>query len=359
MLQLESSRARDQGRTHEGRGPGASADAAGAVKQQLGGKDLAAQEAVLAPVQKKGTGMVQMAQYTSPTDAGCAAAMTAAGITAFGPYIWDDTNAKAPMFKLDTTYAAWTIDDCLNSARYQPEDPTKVVAGEKGKQSLIGNRRKAALKAVFGATQGVVDKIMASNDGKSPRALKTLAEEDGLSGGHTTERHVLGVGVMTGNEQVAQRAAFHRVGGKPMPLDDSGQASVFGGMGDAQAATQAAITNELAANWDTHRVSLAKNTQVKINVAAPSPVVAYTKSDDPKGTAYLPEDIPKYMGGAGDRELYAGHYTGAADAGDAPDTTKTPLTAGGAGNWGKVYVIVDPKASAEGGWAVYTSYPKP
>lgn len=297
---------------------------------------------------------VQMVQHASPTaDATVSALMTTAGITNFGPYVWDDA---VPMFKLAPGYAAWTLADCVSTAVYQPE--TLAVAGEKGaKHSLIQNRRKAALKAVFGVTQGVVDAIMAVSAGAAPRALATLGTEDGYSGGHIVQRHILGSGLMTGNQQVAERAAFWNVGGTAMDLDPSGVASVFGSMSDAQAAVQTWITNELVANWATHRVSLAKNTQVKGLIAAAAPVVQYV-SDTP-GTKYPLTDKPKYMGGTGDRELYAGHYTGGATDPNAPDTSKAPLTTGGSATWGNVYVIVDPKASAPGGWAVYTAYPKP
>jgi len=295
-----------------------------------------------------------MVQHANPTaDPAVATLMSAAAIANFGPYLWDDA---VPMFKLDPVYAAWTIADCVSTAVYQPE--TNAVVGERGnKNSLIQGRRRAALRAVFGATQGIVDAIMATSDGTAPRALAGLSTEDGYSGGHIVQRHVLGSGLMTGNQQVAERAAFWNVGGTAMDLDPSGVASVFGSLGDAQTAVQAWVTKELIANWAVHRVNLAKNTQIKTQLPAPSPVVQYV-SDTP-GVKYPATDKPKYMGGAGDRELYAGHYTGAASDPNAPDASKAPLTTGGAAAWGKVYVIVDPKAGAPGGWAIYTAYPKP
>ena len=302
---------------------------------------------------------VQLTQYGDPSAAAIAKLMSDAGISNFGPYVWDDTNASAPMFKLSASFTGWTVEDCLNAPRYEPEDPSKTVAGEKGKSSLVASRRKKAMAAIFGSTQGVVDAILAHDGGKTPRAIASLAAEDGYSGGHTSERHILGAGKMVGHGEVAERAAFWYVGGVRMDLDDAGRASVFSSASGALTAVQAAVTSDLAANWATHRRSLAKNTQVKITVAATVPVVAYTKSDAPPGTPYPTTDRPKYMGGSGDRELYAGHYTGASSDPNAPDAKKAPLTAGGSATWGNVYVIVDPKSSAPGGWAIYTAYPKP
>ena len=313
-----------------------------------------------APIQRA-TGPIQMTKYSSPTEAAIAAAMSAAGITDFGPYEWDDTNAKARMFKLKSG-VAWTIADCVNRPLYEPE--TKAVADEKGtKVGLIGQRVATARKALFGKAKGVIDKIMEHDEGRTPRAIASLAAEDAASGGHTVERHILGHGLMTGNRQVALRAAFWRVNGVRMDLDAAGTATVFANDAAALAAVQAALTAELAANWATHRESLVKGTHVKITHPVAVNVVRYTKHDPPLGTPYDEAlMMPKYLDAAkpGDRELYRGDYAGAGRPADpsAPDTAKDPLTTGGAGVMNNVYLIVDPNQDAPGGWAVYTTYPK-
>lgn len=312
-----------------------------------------------APIQRA-AGPIQMAKYSSPTDAAIAAAMTAAGITSFGPYEWDDTNPKAKMFKVKAGFA-WSIGDCVNRASYEPE--TKAVAEEKGtKAGLIGQRVAAARKALFGQAKGPIEKIMEHDEGRTPRAVASLAAEDAASGGHIVERHILGAGLMTGHRQVALRAAFWKVGGVRMDLDAAGTATVFASDAVALGSVQAALAAELAANWATHRATLAKGTQVKITHAVAVNVVGYTKHDAPLGAPYDEAVMPKYLepAKAGDRELYRGDYAGAGRPADpnAPDKAKDALTTGGARVMNNVYLIVDPNQNAPGGWAVYTTYPK-
>jgi hypothetical protein len=296
--------------------------------------------------------------YTNPTDPDIAAEMTAAGITSFGPYIWD---SRVPRFKLDPAFTAWTDVECMEDPAFQPE--SKAVAGEQGtKAALIAARRKAALQAVFGKTQGVALEIMKVKAGKAPRDFASLGAEDGYSGGHSADRHILGQGKMTGHREVALRAAFQRVGGVPMPLDGAGTASVFSSESAASAAVQAALA-QLAASWVTHRRSLAEGTQVKLTVPVAVSSVAYTKRDAPVGTEYPDTEMPSYIdsGKPGVRELYPGDYRGPGRPADAkaPDPAKPSLTTGGAVTQGNVYVIIDPNAGAPGGWAIYTAYPKP
>jgi hypothetical protein len=310
---------------------------------------------------QRATGPIQMKSYTTPTDAAIAAAMTTAHIADFGPYEWNDDNPRAKMFKLKAG-VAWTLADCVNQPIYEPEDPAKAVADEKGKNALIKQRVRAARMAIFGKAQGVVDKIMDHDEGKTPRDCVSLAAEDAASGGHIVERHILGKGLMTGHEQVALRAAFWKVNGVKMDLDPLGTATVFASEAGALTAVQAALLAELSANWAVHRVSLAKGTQVKITHAAAIKTVGYTKKDAPLGTPYVETLMPKYMDNAkaGDRVLYPGHYAGAGRPTDpaAPDPAKDPLTTGGDRNAVSIYLIVDPQQNADGGWAVYTTYPK-
>jgi hypothetical protein len=301
-----------------------------------------------------------MKRYGSPGDPAIAADMSAAGITSFGPFEWDDTNAKAKMFKLGAS-SAWTWDDCVNRAIYEPE--LHSVKDEKGtKQNLITQRMSAARKALFGKTKGVIDEIMKHDDGKTPRDVSSLAAEDAASGGHIVERHILGEGKMLGNRQVALRAAFQKVDGVRMDLDAAGTATVFASGSAALAVVKAAITAELKANWATHRLALAKGTQVKITHGAAVSVVGYTKTDSPPGVAYPDSVTPKYLDNSksGDRELYAGDYHGAGKPSDpnAPDKAKPKLTSGGPKAMAGVFLIVDPSLTSPGGWAVYTAYPK-
>lgn len=312
------------------------------------------------PIQRA-TGPIQMTRYASPADGAIAEMMTAAGITDFGPYEWSNDNPKAPMFKLKSG-VAWTLADCVNRPIYEPEDPAKAVADERGKSALVAQRVAAARKAIFGKPQGVVDKIMEHDDGKTPRACTSLAAEDAASGGHIVERHILGHGLMTGHREVALRAAFWKVNGVKMDLDPAGTATVFASDGETLTAVKAALLAELSANWAVHRVTLAKGTQVKITHAVAVNTVAYTKIDAPIGTPYPETMTPKYVDSSktGDRELYAGDYAGPGHPADpnAPDTAKPRLTSGGPLVMNSLYLIVDPNQDADGGWAVYTTYPK-
>ena len=184
------------------------------------------------------------------------------------PYEWNDDNPKAKMFKLKAD-VAWTLADCVNRPIYQPEDMAKAVADEKAKHTLVSPRVRAARMALFGQAKCVIEKIVEHDDGKTPRACTSLAAEDAASGGHIMERHILGHGLMTGHEQVALRAAFWKVNGVRMDLDPAGTATVFESDAEALAAVQAALLAELAANWATHRVTLAKGTQLKSHRSSP------------------------------------------------------------------------------------------
>src|SRR5215218_6891695 len=220
---------------------------------------------ILARAKKKvGTGHTggTATDYKDPKDPAIAADMTAAGITDFGPYIWD---AAVPRFKLDPAYAGYTDAHCVDTPVFEPE--TLAVANEKGsKGSLIQSRRRAAIDKIYGVTQGIVLDILKHDGGKTPRPFVSLATEDAASGGHTVERHILGQGVMAGHRQVALRAAFWRVAGIRMDLDHLGTASVFARDGDATTAVQAAWA-QLTANWPAYRLELAQNTQVKCPIA--------------------------------------------------------------------------------------------
>lgn len=164
---------------------------------------------------------------------------------------------------------------------------------------------------------------------------------------------------MPTHRQVALRAAFQRVNGKLMALDAAGVASVFASGGAATTAVQAALNAELVPNWQsTHMAALAKGTQVKISASVSVPAVSYTKHDPPPGDPYPDSEMPKYIDGSksGKRELFRGDYTSGPNP---PDKTLDPLTTGGAGTQGTVYIIIDPSPSYPTGWAIYTAYPKP
>ena len=197
--------------------------------------------------------------------------------------------------------------------------------------------------------------------GPDPRPFVSLATEDGICGGHSAERHILGQGDMPTHREVALRAAFWRVNGKLMKLDDAGIASVFATEGAATSAIQAALAT-LTPNWQAHMVTLAKGTQIKLTAPASVPAVAYEKHDSPKGTPYDENvEMPTYIDGSkpGRRELYKGDFKGDAKDPNAPDAAKDPLTTGGAAVQGNVYIIIDPSQDYPEGWAIYTAYPKP
>ena len=166
---------------------------------------------------------------------------------------------------------------------------------------------------------------------------------------------------MPTHREVALRAAFWRVNGKLMKLDDAGIASVFASEGAATAAVKAAVAS-LEPNWEAHMATLAKGTQLKLTVPGAVPAVAYEKVDSPKGAPYDENlDMPTYIDGSkpGKRELYTGDFKGDPKAADAPDPAKNALTTGGATVHGNVYIIIDPSQSYTDGWAIYTAYPKP
>ncbi|HXT35090.1 MAG TPA: hypothetical protein VN837_05895 [Chloroflexota bacterium] len=303
---------------------------------------------------------VQRQDHANPASTPAVSAlMTTAGITDFGPYIWDDS---VPRFKVNTAFAGWTFADCIQGMVYQPE--LRAVTGEKGnKHGLMINRVKAARLAIFGVTQGVIDSIIASGGGAAPRVFTTAAAEDALNlGAHIVQRHVLGQGVMAGRREVALRAAFWRVNGVAMDLDPSGVSSVFAAATDANSSIGAAITGDFTTNWDANRRALAKGNDVKMTVPITGTAVAYRKHDAPYGDPYADAHFPKYIDPAktGTRVLYAGDYTGAGLSADpnAPDLALDPLTDDVSATIATVYIIVKAEAAAPGGWYVHTAFPK-
>ncbi|MGH2408949.1 MAG: hypothetical protein ACRDGS_01140, partial [Chloroflexota bacterium] len=271
---------------------------------------------------------VQRVDHSTPASTPeITALMTTAGITAFGPFVWDDT---VPRFKVNQAFTGWTFADCLQGAVYQPE--TTAVTGEKGtKQSLMLSRVRAARQAIFGVAQGVIDAIIASGGGAAPRAFTTAAAEDALNlGAHIVQRHVLGQGIMAGRREVALRAAFWRVNGVAMDLDPAGVSSVFAAAAAADSSISAAITGEFTTNWDVHRRALARGNDVKMTVPITGAAVAYRKHDVSYGDPYPDTQFPKYIDSAktGTRVLYGGDYTGAGQPTDpdAPDLALDPLT---------------------------------
>jgi hypothetical protein len=300
--------------------------------------------------------------YFDPTDPAIAADMTAAGVTSFGPWVWD---SKVPRWKVEEAtpnpnFAGYTLADCVDTPIYDAEKLT--VKDERGnKTSLVGLRRRAAMKKLFGISSGVIDKLLAHDQGKSPRPFVSLTAEDAACGGHSAQRHILGQGDMPTQRQVALRAAFQQVNGTPMALDAAGVASVFANEGAATAAVQAALAAELIPNWPAHMATLAKGTQVKINASVSVAAAAFEKFDSPKGSPYPDSEMPTYLDGSkpGKRELYRGDFKGSPGDPGAPDPAKDPLTSGGPCVQGSVYLIIDPSPNYATGWAIYTAYPKP
>jgi hypothetical protein len=356
-LETRNARGRSRGPAAAGRRPGEPdrqtgdgyeqhADAvAGAVASGRSAKALPGASRPSA-ARADGTGSpmsVQRKDYSDPQDADIAQVIKDAGITQFGPYVyvWDSTKTNIPpRWKLkpagdstSATHYKYTVADCVNQPRYDPE--TKLVAGEKKwaalpKQPLIDERRKAALTALFGlANSPMLAALLGANGGATHRDFVSLAAEDVITGGHTAQRHILGKGVMTEKRKVALRAAFHEVDTIKMPLDktgpSAGTASVWKDEAAANKAIADALTAELAKNWEAHRKTLAKGSEVHIDMALPSEGVSFRKHTPPPGEPYDPTEMPKYIDGskAGDRELYKGDFTASQTTRTRPSTART------------------------------------
>ena len=120
-------------------------------------------------------------------------------------------------------------------------------------------RQRLALDALMTRAGHValrVQRIFEHEEGREPRAVKTPAQEDALSGGHIVSRHVLdGTPEIGDEEDLALRALGHRPGAHS-------PAGAFSSAGDAQSAMQDALDQMLqdpASDWKWMRGQLAKN----------------------------------------------------------------------------------------------------
>jgi hypothetical protein len=119
-------------------------------------------------------------------------------------------------------------------------------------------RQQMALNAIIlipGVDRQIAQRVFAEQDGRLPRALKTGAQEDAISGGHIDDRHVLGTGGTIDTLADLQNRANGVAGYPPCP----GIAGAYANAGASQAGMQSALNTHIAANpnnWHLLRTDL-------------------------------------------------------------------------------------------------------
>ena len=162
-----------------------------------------------------------------------------------------------------------------------------------------------ALKLLPNARAGVIDQILLQNDGQAPRAIGQPAVEDGISGGHTDDRHVFTTGGGINNiDHLAMRVARHKLNGggnAPCP----GKAGAFANPAAAKSAIEAAVKRD----WSGLRHELAfgvgANVQTIIGgVQATGTVLVKTDAGPP--AKYPVVQLPPYADplGRGGRPMH-------------------------------------------------------
>ena len=118
-------------------------------------------------------------------------------------------------------------------------------------------RQQMALNAINllpGVDRQIAQRVFAEQDGRRPRAMKTGAQEDAISGGHIDDRHVLGTGGTINTLQNLQDRA-NGTYGPPCP----GIAGAYANAGASQAGMQSALNTHILANpnnWHLLRTAL-------------------------------------------------------------------------------------------------------
>ena len=124
-------------------------------------------------------------------------------------------------------------------------------------------RKKLAFNQICkigGVDKEVAQQVVMENDGQKPRDMDDASTEDGRSGGHTSDRHVIGSGQINTLTKLQNRA--DGVGGLP-PCP--GRAGAYANMGASQTGMQNAMKSAYNANlWPDIRKQLIRKLEYDI-----------------------------------------------------------------------------------------------
>jgi hypothetical protein len=214
-------------------------------------------------------------------------------------------------------------------------DVNQPAHRETAAQKLI--RQKMALRTLmekYPDRAEIVQRIFAHDEGRTPRAFVSVANEDTYAAkAHTVDRHVLnGTGKIGNTTDLARRACLK----KPKCNET---ASAFHSLGDADTAIAGAITATIAANWAHYRDLIVRVGVIPVirRACAANLGICLTKRDNPQDVAYSAAVM------SGGRPLL-------------DDGSGTSLTYEDPVQRVEVSVVVSSAAAAHG-WSVFTSFP--
>jgi hypothetical protein len=217
-------------------------------------------------------------------------------------------------------------------------DPTNAYPGETSAD--VPNRvaaAKAQLTKKFANYKAeFMDALIAHKGGTEPRPFTSVAQEDSY-GGHTTQKHIDGMGLMLNSkEALAMRVVRGLPGEGPVTA-----ASYFMNIGEANASVDLAIK----ADWPTLRGKVAAGKgKVERPLAGAGPI-GYSLMENPALPAM---QVPTYLGGPYPGPLY--HDDPKAHNPSLPPMTVPAIPVG-------ALIVVKPDSGKPGGWYVRTSFP--
>ncbi len=194
----------------------------------------------------------------------------------------------------------------------------------------------------------MVQKILAHDRGQSPRQFNSVADEDALGlGGHTTERHVFDMGIVSDTEKLAMRVCRHT------PATCPGKAGAFMSLGDANISVKQGLQAQVTQNWEHIRMELVKGKTVNLYHRLSSRGTALKKVDNPPKKKYQAVEMPPYAHnmGQGNRPLYPGDPKM-----PIPPNVNNPMTKYVTPT--EVYIRFVSNANAPGGWYINSSWPQ-
>ncbi|MBD1867174.1 DUF4157 domain-containing protein [Cyanobacteria bacterium FACHB-471] len=198
------------------------------------------------------------------------------------------------------------------------------------------------------SNSAMVTAILSHDRGQSPRPFNSVSVEDGLGlGGHTTERHVFGMGIVSDVEKLAMRVCRHQ------PASCPGKAGAFTSLGDADISVRQALIAQINSNWDAVRMQIITGQTLQLLHRLSSRGTALVKTDPPPNTKYLATAMPSYAHpmGTGNRPLYPGDPKMPVPPNSANPMTQyvTPT---------EVYIRFVPNSAAPGGWYINSAWPQ-
>jgi phage-related protein len=219
-------------------------------------------------------------------------------------------------------------EDCNPTKAFDPSETSPQA------QARATAARDAMIKN-YGYKAPLLDAILKVDYGATPRAFSSVVDEDS-HGGHTVEKHVKGMGIVSSDEALAKRILV----GVPPPHPPQ-QASYFTSLGEANAAVASVIN----ANWKDIRKEVGKGKS--FNKKSPSGVGYALKIN---GSVASKGDLPKYLGGSYEGPMYPGDTRmDPTKAGLPPMTLPAPCS--------NVLVTVVGDAAIAGGWFVLRAFP--